>query len=117
MIEILVRERRKLEFALYLKNHKLKVVDKGFQIAEKEEIVVSRLEYNQLLDSQLTISNELQSLRAENMAIKNSIKELERETRSTENEEELGKEEALKMFEDLESKILQLYMNFSFFLI
>lgn len=53
-----------MEFAIYLKNNHLKVVNEGSNIAEKDEMVISKLEYSELLDLKLKMLKEIQSVKA-----------------------------------------------------
>ena len=40
------------------------MVNEGSNIAEKDEMVISKLEYSELLDLKLKMSNEIQSVKA-----------------------------------------------------
>jgi len=94
-----------MKFSFYLKNHNFKVVDQDSKIAEKDEIVISKVEYEELVDSKLKMSNELESLTAEWSALQQMIETLEMKYRNREIEEGWQKEKAMKLLENLSTKI------------
>lgn len=85
----------------------MKVVDQASEIADKEEIVLSRFEYQKLVDSKLELSKELQLLRANKIALEQEIEVLEREIQGRHLEKENEKEESIKLLEDLRTILFQ----------
>jgi len=108
ILDLLLKERRELEFSIYLKNHNLKVVDQASQIANKEETIVSKQEYQELIDSQLSLSDKLQALLAEKTALKKLLEDSENSIKNKNIEKEKEKEETLKLCDNIGSRISQL---------
>lgn len=94
-----------MEFSIYLKNQNLKVVHQDSKIVKKDEMVISKVEYEELLDSKLKMANELQSLTADGNALKESIESSKMKDRNRDREERYQKEQAMKLLENLSEKI------------
>ena len=94
-----------MELSIYLKNHNLKVVIQDSKIVKKNKMLISKVEYEELLDSKLNIENELQSLTAHSNALKESIESFEMRDKNRDMEERWQKEQALKLLENLSEKI------------
>lgn len=91
-----------------MKNHNLKVVDQASQIANKEETIVSKQEYQELIDLQLSLSDKLQALLAEKTALKKLLEDSENSIKNKNIEKEKEKEETLKLCDNIGSRISQL---------
>ncbi|PUU72233.1 hypothetical protein B9Z19DRAFT_1069922 [Tuber borchii] len=103
--DLLSSMRAKLEFSFYLRNHDLKVVDQTSNILKEGETIISRIEYEKLLDSKLKLSKELESLTAGNVGLEQRIEAMEKEDKNWKMKEESEKMESLKLVEDLRNII------------
>ena len=75
------------------------------KIVKKDEMVISKVEYEELLDSKHKMTNELQSLTADGNALKESIESSKMKDRNRDREERCQKEQAMKLLENLSEKI------------
>ncbi|PUU77864.1 hypothetical protein B9Z19DRAFT_1065498 [Tuber borchii] len=105
LLDLLSSMRAKLEFSFYLRNHDLKVVDQTSNILKEGETIISRIEYEKLLDSKLKLSKELESLTAGNVGLEQRIEAMEKEDKNWKMKEESEKMESLKLVEDLRNII------------